>query len=101
MKLVINVVNVGNENKTDMENSIEFKAPEGLEIPEGTKPGDTFESMATLMLGEEGELYLKELDGIPVSSLEEQKEETEESDDSEDQMGFLDAVERRAEKSKE
>ena len=48
--------------------SIEFKAPEGMEVPEGINPGDTFEVMATVQLGEDGELYLKEVDGMPVGS---------------------------------
>lgn len=82
--------------------SIEFMAPEGMEMPEGLNPGDTFESMATVQLGEDGELYLKALDGMALGSAEEEEEEDEggesemmaEGDMSEG--GFLDAVERRA-----
>lgn len=72
---------------------IEFPTPKGLEIPEGTEVGDTFEAMAALQLGEEGELYLKALDGIAVESEEDNSSE---EDDAEQSGGFLDAVERRA-----
>ena len=86
--------------------SIEFMAPEGMEMPEGLNPGDTFESMATVQLGEDGELYLKALDGMALGSAEEEEEEEEGEDEGgESEMmaegdmsegGFLDAVERRA-----
>ena len=86
--------------------SIEFMAPEGMEMPEGLNPGDTFESMATVQLGEDGELYLKALDGMALGSAEEEEEEEEdEVEENESEMvaegdmsegGFLDAVERRA-----
>lgn len=96
--------------------SIEFKAPEGMEVPEGINPGDTFEVMATVQLGEGGELYLKEVDGMPVGGeMEEAKEEGEmegemmaEAEGEEmpeeaanmSEGGFLDAIERRAARPK-
>jgi len=43
-----------------------FKAPNGLEVPEGTKAGDRFQVLATLELNEDGSLYLCEVDGLPV-----------------------------------
>ncbi len=92
--------------------SIEFMAPEGMEVPEGINPGDTFEVMATVQLGEEGELYLKEVDGMPVGveDMEESEDQGEEEMVSEEMSGegeempennmseggFLDAIERRA-----
>lgn len=94
--------------------SIEFKAPEGMEIPEGTNPGDTFEAMATFQLGEGGELYLKEVDGNPVSGQDDTQEDQAEGGSEEAGMegemggemmseeeapageGFLTAIERRA-----
>lgn len=76
--------------------AIEFKAPEGLEMPEGVKPGDTFEVMATVTLGEEGELYLKEIDGLPVSTESEDEEVEAENDG-----GFLEAMDRRMTESEE
>ena len=91
----------------DMKNeSIEFKAPEGMEVPEGVNPGDAFEVMATVQLGEQGELYLKEIDGMSVSSQDDVTEDKSEGGSEEVGMegedmskgGFLAAVERRATK---
>ena len=79
---------------------IEFKAPEGLEIPEGTNSGGSFEVMATVTLGEEGELYLKEIDGLPIST-ESEDEEVEADDETQDNGGFLEAMDRRMTKSEE
>ena len=84
--------------------SIEFKAPEGMEVPEGVNPGDTFEVMATVQLGEQGELYLKEIDGMAVSGQDDVAEDKTEGGSEESSMegedmskgGFLAAVERRA-----
>lgn len=76
--------------------SIEFMAPEGLEVPEGIKPGETFEVMATVALGEEGELYLKEVDGLPISAEEsDDSEDADEEEDTSDEGGFLEAMDRR------
>ena len=72
---------------------IEFKAPEGLEIPEDIKPGDPFEVMATVILGEKGELYLKEIDGIAVSGEDEENDAEGESEAPDE--GFLEAMDRR------
>lgn len=88
--------------------SIEFMAPEGMEMPEGLAAGDTFEAMATVKLGEDGELYLTALDGMPLAGMEEEEEEDEENEMAEEgsgemmvegnmsEGGFLDAIERRA-----
>jgi hypothetical protein len=84
------------------EKTIEFMAPEGMEMPEGLNPGDTFEAMATVQLGEEGKLNLTALDGMTLGGMEEAEEEDEEAGEemaAEGNMsegGFLDAVERRA-----
>ena len=122
MELVIAVApaNMGGKNhkgcgcggKNMTKESIEFKAPEGMEVPEGINPGDTFEVMATVQLGEEGELYLKEIDGMPIGGeMEEDKgegaeememenetegEEMPEESSNMSEGGFLDAIERRA-----
>ena len=74
---------------------IEFKAPEGLEIPEDVKPGDSFEVMATVTLGEEGELYLKEIDGIAVSGEDDTEEGDAEGESGASEEGFLEAMDRR------
>jgi hypothetical protein len=89
------------------EKTIEFMAPEGMEMPEGLNPGDTFEAMATVQLGEEGKLNLTAIDGMSLGGMEEEAEEEgeEEGGEAEEEMvaegnmsegGFLDAVERRA-----
>ena len=88
------------------EKTIEFMAPEGMEMPEGLNPGDTFEAMATVQLGEEGKLNLTALDGMTLGGMEEAEEAEEEGgEEGEEEMaaegnmsegGFLDAVERRA-----
>ena len=80
-------------------------APEGMEMPEGLNPGDTFEAMATVQLGEEGKLNLTALDGMTLGGVEEAEEAEEEGGEEGEEMtaegnmsegGFLDAVERRA-----
>jgi hypothetical protein len=86
------------------EKTIEFMAPEGMEMPEGLNPGDTFEAMATVQLGEEGKLNLTALDGMTLGGMEEEADEEEEAGEAEEMVaegnmsegGFLDAVERRA-----
>lgn len=84
------------------EKTIEFMAPEGMEMPEGLSPGDTFEAMATLQVGEEGKLNLAAIDGMAFGGMEEAEEEGGEAGEemaAEGNMsegGFLDAVERRA-----
>lgn len=42
--------------------------PQGFELPEGAKPGQPFEVVATLELYEDGTAELEALDGIPVES---------------------------------
>ena len=83
-----------------MSQNIEFNLPEGLSLPEGINPGEAFEVMATLQLGENGAAMLMEIDGAPVSAPEEETEEApvmeEDAAAAEEEMGFLDAVERRA-----
>jgi hypothetical protein len=103
----------GCEDNHMKKESIEFKAPEGMEVPEGINPGDTFEVMATVELGEGGELYLKEVDGMPVGEQDDMAEDKAEGGSEEagmegedmsaeednaptSQGGFLAAIERRA-----
>jgi hypothetical protein len=83
--------------------TIEFMAPEGMEMPEGLSPGDTFEAMATIQVGEEGKLNLAAIDGAALGGGVEEAEEAEEGEAEEmvaeggmSEGGFLDAVERRA-----
>jgi hypothetical protein len=46
---------------------ISFNAPEGFSAPEDSKPGEPFEVMATLTMGDSGMLTLNAIDGAPVS----------------------------------
>lgn len=52
-----------------------FPVPEGFEIPEGTKEGDTFEAMVELRLDAGGRLSLVSLEGCECE--EEMEEEGE------------------------
>jgi hypothetical protein len=51
--------------------------PQGFELPEGAKPGQPFEVVATLELNEDGSAELEALDGIPVESETEETAEME------------------------
>lgn len=75
-----------------------FEVPEGMELPEDAQPGATFEALATLQVESDGSLSLKAVDGFEVkpSDLEDASEEVEEAAEEEDDLGFVDAVERRA-----
>ena len=48
--------------------------PEGFKIPDTAKPGQPFEAVATLIMGEDG-VSLTALDGVEIA--EEEKPETE------------------------
>ena len=62
-----------------------FPTPEGFEIPEGTKEGDTFEAMATLRLDAGGRLTLVNLEGHECGCG--MGEEGEEEDEEEEPEG--------------
>lgn len=49
--------------------------PQGFELPEGAKPGQPFEVVATLELYEDGTAELEALDGIPVETEEPEPEQ--------------------------
>ena len=51
--------------------------PQGFELPEGAKPGQPFEVVATLELNEDGSAELEALDGIPVEPETEETAEME------------------------
>jgi hypothetical protein len=51
-----------------------FPTPEGFEIPEGTKEGDTFEAMAELRLDAGNRLTLISLEGCECEMGEEGEE---------------------------
>jgi len=71
---------------------IYLDAPDGFSLPEGVKPGAKFEAVASITMGKDGRICLKELDGFEVGS--EKEEEYEDDDESEDTGGgFLNKME--------
>lgn len=102
------------------EKEVYLKVPEGFDVPEGIKPGDTFEAMSTYRLKEDGGLCLEavegnELPGKKEESSEEMEDEGEEEyaeEEGEQEMpekgrgkggpaiGFLMAIEKGASKRK-
>ena len=58
----------------------EFAPPDGFEVPEGTKPGEEFQSVATLKLDESGQLCLMSLDGADFKGSAEEDAETPEDE---------------------
>ena len=51
--------------------------PDGFQIPENTRPGDPFESVAVITPSEDGSFTLSSLDGVALAE-EEEEEESEE-----------------------
>jgi hypothetical protein len=54
---------------------IEFALPEGFQVPDQTEPGQSFDAVATISVGEDGKAQLLALDGLPVEGGEEETEE--------------------------
>lgn len=51
---------------------VEFDLPEGFQVPDDTEPGESFDAVATLSVGEDGKAQLLALDGLPVEGGEEE-----------------------------
>lgn len=51
--------------------------PEGFEIPQNTRPGEPFESVAVITPSEDGSFSLSSLDGVALVEEEEMEDETE------------------------
>ena len=63
--------------------------PEGYEMPASAQPGEPFEAVATLVIGEGGEVELVALDGVELGAdMEEVGEEEEVYADPEITMPF-------------
>jgi hypothetical protein len=63
-----------------------IKAPADLEIPEGTKEGDTFEAMTTFVMKPGGMLMVQAIEGSPVEKdMEDEGEDMEEGESMEDE----------------
>lgn len=54
---------------------IEFELPPGFQVPDQTEPGQSFDAVATISVGEDGKAQLLALDGLPVEGGEEETEE--------------------------
>lgn len=60
---------------------MKFILPTGFEIPAGVEPGQEFDAVVTLSLGDDGSVIATALDGSPLASEEEEDEvESVESD---------------------
>lgn len=70
---------------------IYIDAPDGFSLPEGVKPGAKFEAVASLTMGKDGRICLKELDGFEVGSEKGEDDEDEKEDSG---GGFLDKMEK-------
>jgi hypothetical protein len=57
------------------ESTISFPIPSGFEPPAGVKQGDEFTALASLRMGEEGDIHLTKIDGIPVTGESEDEDE--------------------------
>lgn len=64
-----------------------IKAPADLEIPEGTKEGDTFEAMTTFVMKPGGMLVVQSIEGSPVEGDAEEGEDMEEEGGAGEQEG--------------
>jgi hypothetical protein len=51
---------------------IEFELPSGFQVPDQTEPGESFDAVATISVGEDGTAQLLALDGLPVEGGEEE-----------------------------
>ena len=61
--------------------------PEGIEIPDGSVPGDTVEFLAQVKLGEGGKAKIVALDGITIPGYEEEEAESKgEEEEAEEEM---------------
>lgn len=60
-----------------------FQLPEGVEIPDGKKMGDTFQAMATFKIMDKGMGELTQVDGESIDgSSQDNEDEAEPQDDS-------------------
>jgi hypothetical protein len=58
--------------------------PKGYELPEGAKPGEAFEAVASITLNEDGTYDLSAIDGVELAKEEDEEMEDEEMEDGED-----------------
>jgi hypothetical protein len=58
--------------------TIMITKPDGYDLPEGTKEGDTFDELVTLKVGADGYLTPVAIAGVEIPEKEEEAEEPEE-----------------------
>ena len=54
--------------------------PKGYELPEGAKPGEPFDAVASILLNEDGTFTLSAIDGMELDAEEAEAETEEEMD---------------------
>ena len=104
--------------ETNMKKEVYVDVPEGFEVPEGVKSGDTFEAMTTYRLDKDGRLCVQEIEGNPLPGEKGETAAEEGAEGSEEEgeygpkgetpmkgkggpaMGFLLAIEKGASKKK-
>lgn len=65
-----------------MAKPIKFMLPMGVQIPDGKKPGDTFQLMATFeLIDAQGNVELEEVEGEPLDDKEKENEAASPQDD--------------------
>ena len=71
--------------------SISFKAPKGFAAPEDSEPGKPFDILATVSMGDDGQVTLQAVDGIEMASAE--SEDMDEASETPDEGDFLGSIE--------
>lgn len=71
----------------------QFKLPEGFQVPEGVKPGQPFEVLATVVMDQQGQAELVEVEGQSIPGYEDKKEKP-----NPEQNDYVDLVAATAEK---
>lgn len=66
--------------------------PSGYEIPAGVEPGQDFDAVVTLSLGDDGTVTVTALDGAPIEDIAEEVEEEDTEETDEDEADFVGAV---------
>jgi hypothetical protein len=56
---------------------MQITLPKGYELPEGAKPGEPFDAVASILLNEDGTFTLSAIDGMELASEEAEMEEDE------------------------
>jgi hypothetical protein len=60
---------------------MQITLPKGYELPEGAKPGEPFDAVASILLNEDGTFTLSAIDGMELASEEAEMEEDEDQEE--------------------